>query len=87
MHESLRTKAIFKTKVTALLETPSNIEVKTENEEGEANVSSYSAVISTIPLPRLSMMDLTGCTLTYGQWNAIRELSYGPSIKVSPLVI
>ena len=93
MHESLRTKATFKTKVTALSEaretagTLTSIEVKTENEGGKASVRSYSAVISTVPLPRLRMMDLTGCALTYGQWNAIRGLGYGPAVKVSPLVI
>ena len=87
MHESLRTKATFKTKVTALAEAGTKIEVKTEDEEGKASVRSYSAVISTVPLPRLRMMDLTGCTLTYGQWSAIRELRYGPSIKVSLLVL
>ena len=86
MHESLRTKATFKTKVTALAEAGTKIEVKTEDEEGKASVRSYSAVISTVPLPRLRMMDLTGCTLTYGHWNAIRILGYGPAVKVSPLI-
>ena len=86
MHNSLRTKAIFKTKVTAIAEARTTIEVKTENEEGKASVRSYSAVISTVPLPRLRMMDLTGCTLTYGHWNAIRILGYGPAVKVSPLI-
>ena len=44
----------------------------------------YSAVISTVPLPRLGLMDLTGVNINgnYGQWSAIRELQYGPSIKV-----
>jgi len=35
-------------------------------------------------LPRLSLMDLTGANIhdNYGQWSAIRELQYGPSIKI-----
>ena len=44
----------------------------------------YSAVISTVPLPRLSLMDLTGVNINdnYAQWSAIRQLQYGPAIKV-----
>jgi len=44
----------------------------------------YCAVISTVPLPRLSLMDLSGVSINsnYAQWSAIRELQYGPSIKV-----
>ena len=44
----------------------------------------YSAVISTVPLPRLSLMDLTGVKINsnYAQWSAIRELQYGPSTKI-----
>ena len=87
MHDSIRTKATFKTKVTALAETNTGINVVSEDEKGQTCVHEYSAVISTVPLPRLGVMDLTGCTLTYGQWSAIRELRYGPSIKVSPLVL
>ncbi|OCH83659.1 FAD-linked reductase [Obba rivulosa] len=45
----------------------------------------YSAVISTVPLGRLSLMDLTGCDIigsNYAQWSAIRGLQYGPAIKI-----
>ncbi|KAI0697874.1 hypothetical protein BC835DRAFT_1305033 [Cytidiella melzeri] len=44
----------------------------------------FSAVISTVPLPRLGLIDLKGCNINqnYGQWSAIRELQYGPSIKI-----
>ena len=86
MHDSIRTKATFKTKVTALAETNTGINVVSEDEKGQTCVHEYSAVISTVPLPRLRMMDLTGCTLTYGHWNAIRILGYGPAVKVSPLI-
>jgi len=51
---------------------------------GIPSPQSYSAVISTVPLPRLSVMDLSGVDINanYAQWSAIRELQYGPSIKV-----
>ena len=44
----------------------------------------YSAVISTVPLPRLSIMDLTEANIheCYAQWSAIRELQYGSSTKI-----
>lgn len=83
MHNSLPTKATFKTKVTVLAESDLGMDVTTEDETGKLSLQEYSAVISTVPLPRLSVMDLTGCTLTYAQWSAIRQLRYGPSIKVS----
>ncbi|KZT32830.1 FAD/NAD(P)-binding domain-containing protein [Sistotremastrum suecicum HHB10207 ss-3] len=46
----------------------------------------FSAVICTVPLPRLSFMDLDGCGImghNYSQWSAIRQLRYGPSIKIA----
>jgi len=51
---------------------------------GTPSPQQYSAVISTIPLPRLSLVDLTGVNINsnYAQWSAIRELQYGPAIKV-----
>ena len=51
---------------------------------GTPSSQSYSAVISTIPLPRLSLMELTGTNIhtDYAQWSAIRELQYGPAIKI-----
>lgn len=44
----------------------------------------YAAVISTVPLPRLSFVDLTGVDINdnYAQWSAIRELQYGAAVKV-----
>ena len=45
---------------------------------------SYSAIISTIPLPRLSLVDLTKANINsnYAQWSAIRELQYTPATKI-----
>jgi hypothetical protein len=42
----------------------------------------FSHVISTIPLPVLRVMDLSKADLTPRQQNALRELNYGPSIKI-----
>ena len=44
----------------------------------------YSAVISTVPLPCLGLMDLSksGLHEKYAQWNAIRTLSYGTALRV-----
>ena len=51
---------------------------------GKPGTQDYAAVISTVPLPRLSLMDLSGVNINgnYAQWSAIRELQYGPAIKV-----
>jgi len=51
---------------------------------GKPGPEDYAAVIPTVPLPRLSLMDLTGVNANgnYGQWSAIREPQYGPAIKV-----
>jgi monoamine oxidase len=42
----------------------------------------YSHVISTIPLPGLRTIDLSGAGLNVMQKNALRKLQYGPSIKI-----
>ena len=42
----------------------------------------YSHVISTIPMPNLRAIDLTGSKLDVVQANALRESDYGPSIKI-----
>ncbi|KAK2462142.1 hypothetical protein APHAL10511_005840 [Amanita phalloides] len=44
--------------------------------------STFSHVISTIPLPVLRVIDLSKAKLTNMQANAIRQLNYGPSIKI-----
>ena len=76
-------KTLFRSPVTAISEDTKskhmNIWIN-----GKLNPQEYSSVISTVPLSRLSIMDLTGANINsnYGQWSAIRELQYGPSIKV-----
>lgn len=83
MHNSLPSKTTFKTKVTVLAESDLGMGDMTEDETGKPAFQEYSAVISTVPLPRLSVMVLTGCTLTYAQWSLYASCAYGPSIKIS----
>ena len=42
----------------------------------------YSHVISTLPLPNLRTINLTGSKLDVVQANALRGSAYGPSIKI-----
>lgn len=52
--------------------------------DGKEQSQEYSAVISTIPLSRLSLVDLNKANIhaNYSQWSAIRSLQYEPSTKV-----
>ncbi|KAH6912095.1 hypothetical protein BKA70DRAFT_825599 [Coprinopsis sp. MPI-PUGE-AT-0042] len=45
----------------------------------------YSHVISTVPLPNFSFIDTSSLKMDVMQQNAIRQLQYGPSIKVGIL--
>lgn len=49
---------------------------------GETTPRTYGSVISTLPLPVLRVLDLSRCALNPMQMNALRQLDYGPSIKV-----
>ena len=82
LSESAQTNTLFQSPVTAISEDANKCMSISIN--GTPSPQLYSAVISTVPLPRLSLMDLTGVNINsnYGQWSAIRELQYGPSIKV-----
>jgi len=75
--------ALFEKPVTAISRDPENeaMRISINNVQTEQE---YSAVISTVPLPRLSLMDLRGADVNanYAQWSAIRELQYAPSIKI-----
>ncbi|KAF9645107.1 amine oxidase [Thelephora ganbajun] len=73
----------FQSPVTAISEDTENNRMNISI-NGIQSPQSYSAVISTVPLPRLSLVDLTGVNINanYGQWSAIRELQYGPAVKV-----
>jgi len=75
--------ALFKSPVTAISRDCAN-EVMRISIGGVQTPQEYSAVISTVPLPRLSFMDLTGVNINdnYAQWSAIRVLQYGSAVKV-----
>ncbi|KAG1738672.1 uncharacterized protein EDB91DRAFT_1138144, partial [Suillus paluster] len=49
---------------------------------GESSPRTYSDVISTIPLPGLQTIDLSGAGFDLMQRNALHKLQYGPSTKV-----
>lgn len=53
------------------------VEVKTDNQTYQ-----FSHVITTIPLPVMRTMDIRKAGLSLVQSNAIRELNYGPSMKI-----
>jgi len=81
--ESVQTNTQFNSPVTAISVDPHTGHMKIST-NGTPSPQEYSAVISTVPLPRLSLVDLTGVNINdnYAQWSAIRVLQYGPSIKV-----
>ena len=85
LSESAQANALFQSPVTAISEdTKNNCMSITINRDGVLSSQQCSAVISTVPLPRLSLMDLTGININgnYGQWSTIRELQYGPATKI-----
>ena len=83
LSEQAKQDAEFLSPVTAISRDPQK-EVMRISINGTQSPREYSAVISTVPLPRLSLMDLTGANINdnYAQWSAIRELQYGPAVKV-----
>ncbi|KAH9835191.1 FAD/NAD-binding domain-containing protein [Rhodofomes roseus] len=50
--------------------------------DGKVAPRSYGHVISTVPLPCLRTMDLSRASLTAEHDTALRELRYGPAIKI-----
>ena len=76
--------AKFKSPVTAISYDTEDSKCLKISINGTPSPQKYSAVISTVPLPRLSVMDLIGVNINsnYAQWSAIRELQYGPAIKI-----
>ncbi|KZS87731.1 hypothetical protein SISNIDRAFT_470756 [Sistotremastrum niveocremeum HHB9708] len=75
----------FKSLVTAISEFDQGTMLVTYNKDGKEVSEEFSAVICTIPLPRLSFVNLHNTSMlqaNYAQWSAIRELRYGISIKI-----
>lgn len=81
--ETVQTATLFNSPVTAISVDPTTQQMQISI-NGVQSTQEYAAVISTVPLPRLSLMDLTGVDINqqYAQWSAIRELQYGAAIKV-----
>ncbi|KAG8999540.1 hypothetical protein FRB90_012053 [Tulasnella sp. 427] len=50
--------------------------------DGEPDARQYHHVISTLPLPVLRSLDLEQAKLDIHQYNALRQLQYGPSEKI-----
>lgn len=84
VHQYLRTRqpqvVTFNRRVSdiALSADKSTVEVTTDGYRKHT----YSHVISTLPLPVLRSINLDHAGLTPMQSNAIRQLRYGPSVKV-----
>ena len=80
---SSQSKVLWRSLVTAISVNPMTKNMKISI-DGIPRHQEYAAVISTVPVPQLSLIDLTGVNIhkNYGQWSAIRELQYGPAIKV-----
>jgi len=77
-----RSNVLWQSPVTAISVDPhtNNMQISIN---GNPSPQEYAAVISTVPLPRLGLMDLSGAQINdYTQWSAIRELQYGAAIKV-----
>ena len=87
MEQTLKRSINFNTKVTAMEEVQDRKYVAITVEDENGNVTKvptdFSIVISTPPLARLSVMDLSGVDLSYAQWNSIRELQYNIAVKVN----
>ncbi|KAF9783369.1 amine oxidase [Thelephora terrestris] len=83
LSEQVQHDAEFRSPVTAISR-DLHKEVMRISINGTLSPREYTAVISTVPLPRLNLMDLTGVSINdnYAQWSAIRELQYAPGAKV-----
>ncbi|KAF8630481.1 hypothetical protein AX15_002897 [Amanita polypyramis BW_CC] len=70
---------VFDERVTSVaLTSPKTVTVSTLNHKQHV----FSHVISSLPLPVLRIVDLDGAKLSPKQSNALRDLNYGPSIKI-----
>lgn len=68
---------------TVGLHRPRIVEVMNISIDDSPYPQDYSAIISTVPLPCLGLMDLSSSGLfeKYAQWNAIHALSYGQALR------
>jgi hypothetical protein len=78
MRQIIKSKPILNSPVTAI-KPVSNGQLSLQFNGTEQK---YAHVISTIPLGALQTVDLKGLDLGFAQRNAIRKLSYDPSMKI-----
>ena len=83
LSEKVQNEAEFQSPVTAISHDPQKKTMSVPI-NGTQSPRECAAVISTVALLRLSLMDLSGVDINdnYARWSAIRELQYGPSVKV-----
>ena len=82
--------ALFESPVTAISrkqqkdQDGEDVEIMEVSIRGEETPRQYSAVISTVPLPCLAVMDLSesGIHENCAQWNAIHSLNYETALKI-----
>jgi len=77
-HNSGKDVIHFKSRVICIEDSGNTMTVKIAN----GATKKYSHVISTLPVPVLRTVNLTNAGLTVKQSVALRQLQYGPSIKV-----
>ena len=93
LSENARLNTLFESPVTAISrefqdvgtpDDPRVMEVMKISINDLPHPPAYSAVISTVPLPCLGLMDLSNSGLhqNYPQWNAIHALSCAPALRV-----
>ena len=87
LSQDAQKEALFESPVIAISckqQKDKDVEVMEVSIRGEETPRQYSAVISTVPLPCLTVMDLSesGIHKSYARWNAIRSLNYGTALKI-----
>jgi hypothetical protein len=78
IQQIIKNKPVLRSRVTAIKPCPNGELALSYN----GTEQTYAHVISTIPLGALQAVDLKGLELGYAQRNAIRKLSYDPSMKI-----
>ena len=90
LSQDAQKEALFESPVTAISRKQQkdkdgkDVEIMEVSIRGKETPRQYSAVISTVPLPCLAVMDLSesGIHKNCAQWNAIRSSKYGTALKI-----
>jgi monoamine oxidase len=72
----------FNQQVVAIRPDGPGMQVTVMGSDGKSANIKYDSVISTLPLTCLRSLDIYKCDMSPLQANALRELDYGPSIKI-----